>query len=154
MKVLVVDDEPAVREVIARALRSVGNEVVTAAGADEAVARFMEGGVDVITLDQRMPGVQGSELHKLLSEEFGAGRRVTEFTPRRLPPVLIITAVPGDRKVILATFGESVVGVLPKPFDVDRLLQTVAEAATRRGAGPPSGRAGRENVRALGPLQA
>jgi CheY-like chemotaxis protein len=125
MKVLVVDDEKGVREVIADALKSRGYEVVAAANATEAVDLFMKGGVDMITLDYMMPGMTGSQLQKLLSQEFGAGRRTTGFVAKKLPPILIVTAMPKDEEIMKAQFGEAVVGILPKPFSIKDLIDAV-----------------------------
>ena len=129
MKILVVDDEPAVRDMISDALRLQGNEVVGAANGEEALARFIEGGVDMITLDQKMPGLSGAELHHLLTEEFGAGRRTSGFAPRRPPAILIITGAPEEAEIVRTQFGEGVVGVLPKPVDIRLLLQIAEETA-------------------------
>jgi len=59
MKALVIDDEPDLRKIIAEALRRSGFEVVTAGNAGEAIGHFLAGGVDIITLDHRMPGMSG-----------------------------------------------------------------------------------------------
>jgi len=127
MKVLVIDDEPVIRTLMRDVLSQRGIEVVTAGDADEAVARFLEGGVEMIILDHRMPGTSGAELHRLLSEEFGSGGRTGAGARRKLPPVLIVTGSPQDREVIIAAFGESVVGVLPKPFVAEDLVKIVLD---------------------------
>ena len=102
MKVLVVDDEPDAREIIAEALRRGGFEVVTAGNADEAIASLLEGRVDMVTLIHRMPGMSEADLHALFSRDFGAGERTTGFAPEELPPILIITASPEDADAILS----------------------------------------------------
>ena len=135
MKVLVIDDEPDIRKIISEALRRRGFEAVTAGDADEAIAHFLAGGVDMITLDHRMPGMSGAELHELLSREFGAGKRTTGFVPKKLPPILIVTATPDAEEVIRAEFGEGVVGVLAKPFNIDQLVEIVQDTAGRHGSG-------------------
>jgi len=135
MKVLVIDDEPVIRTLMRDVLSQRGIEVVTAGDADEAVARFLEGGVNMMILDHRMPGASGVELHRLLSEEFGSGGRAGALTRKKLPPVLIVTGSPQDREVIVAAFGESVVGVLPKPFVVEELVKIVVDTLGRRPSG-------------------
>ena len=131
MKILVVDDEPAIREVISAVLRHRQMEIVTAASGDEAVARFLEGGVDMMILDQRMPGMSGAELHGILSQEFASETHGGGVTPGGLPPVLIVTGAPDDEVLGSAEWGEAFVGVLPKPFDVEVLVQTVEQAVRR-----------------------
>jgi CheY-like chemotaxis protein len=137
MKVLVVDDEKGVREIISETLTMKGYEVVTASTAGEAIGHYLAGGVDMITLDHRMPGMTGSELQKLLSQEFGAGKRTTGFAAKKLPPILIVTAVPKDAEVAQTQFGEAVVGVLPKPFRIEQIVEAVEGTI-----GPAGGRDG------------
>lgn len=132
MKILVIDDEPVIRALISDVLSRRGFEVVTAGDADEAVARFLEGGVKMMILDHVMPGTSGAELHRLLSEEFGSGGRAGTCARKRLPPVLIVTGAPQDREVIIAAFGESVVGVLPKPLMVEELVKIVVDTLGQR----------------------
>ncbi len=133
MKVLIIDDELDVRIIVSEALRRRGFEVVVAANADEAVGHFLAGGVDMMTLDYRMPGMSGAELHKVLSHEFGAGKRTTGFVPRKLPPILVVTATPDAEEVTRAEFGEGIVGVLPKPFNIDKLVEMVEGTVGRPG---------------------
>ena len=61
--VLVVDDEPDVRELTAELLKRLGLEVVTAASGDEAVALFRArpAAFDAVLLDATMPGISGEE---------------------------------------------------------------------------------------------
>jgi two-component system, NarL family, sensor histidine kinase EvgS len=58
-RVLVVDDDSAVRRAVVRFLRTEGLTVVEAANGEEALARLHEGGVSVIVLDLRMPVMDG-----------------------------------------------------------------------------------------------
>jgi two-component system NtrC family sensor kinase len=70
-KILVVEDEPAVRAVAKRALETVGYRVVTAASGDEGLAIFrdQEGELDLILSDLVMPGLSGGDLYKTLRDE-------------------------------------------------------------------------------------
>jgi two-component system, OmpR family, response regulator MprA len=79
-KVLIVDDEPAVRAALDRALRLDRYEVELAADGREALDRLAETRLDAIVLDVAMPGIDGLEVCKRLRE---AGDRT---------PVLMLTA--------------------------------------------------------------
>src|ERR687894_2928844 len=79
-KVLVVDDEPAVRGALERALRLEAYEVELAADGREALDRIAAGPLDAVVLDVAMPGVDGLEVCRRLR---GAGDRT---------PVLMLTA--------------------------------------------------------------
>jgi CheY-like chemotaxis protein len=131
VKVLIVEDEPGMSALMERVLRRAGYEVAVAGNADAAVAEFLKGGVDMMTLDHRMPGMTGTDLHCILSQEFGAGKRTTGPVARKLPPILIVTGTPEDEHVVRAEFGEGIVGVLAKPFEIDALVRIVGETIGR-----------------------
>lgn len=78
--VLVVDDEPAIRESLERALGLERYAVALAADGEAALARLAEGPVDAVVLDVAMPGIDGVEVCRRLR---GAGDRT---------PVLMLTA--------------------------------------------------------------
>jgi CheY-like chemotaxis protein len=69
--VLVVDDEPLVRELVAAALERDGYTVLAAASADEALAldRDHPGRIDLLLTDVAMPGLRGPDLVALLASE-------------------------------------------------------------------------------------
>ena len=64
LNVLVVDDEPAVRQVLAAAIGKAGYVVETAASASEALARLDKAPFDVVLSDVFMPVTDGIELLK------------------------------------------------------------------------------------------
>jgi two-component system response regulator MprA len=79
-RVLIVDDEPAVRAALDRALRLDGYEVELAADGREALDRLVDARQDAVVLDVAMPGIDGLEVCRRLRE---AGDRT---------PVLMLTA--------------------------------------------------------------
>jgi two-component system, OmpR family, response regulator MprA len=62
VRVLVVDDEPAVREAVADALRLDGYDVELAVNGSEALGRMEEAAADVVVLDVLMPRVDGIQV--------------------------------------------------------------------------------------------
>jgi two-component system response regulator MprA len=122
MKVFVVDDDAAVRESLARALRLEGYDVELAADGAEALER-LEGdgaGVDLVVLDVLMPDVDGLEVCRRLRR---AGSRL---------PVLMLTARDevADRVAGLDAGADDYV---VKPFALAELLARV-RALLRRSA--------------------
>jgi CheY-like chemotaxis protein len=100
IRVLIVDDEPLIRFVMAEALRDKGATVVEAASADEAWSFLAAGGsVDAVFTDYRMPGsLNGGQL----------ANRIRECYPGL--PVMVTSAFASDR----AWSGP----ILPKPYDL------------------------------------
>jgi len=81
-KVLLVDDERLILEMMSDTVRSAGYQVMTAEGGEEAIAKAFEEQPDLIVLDLMMPGVSGFEVMTKLREE-----------PRvRSIPIIIYTA--------------------------------------------------------------
>jgi two-component system OmpR family response regulator len=108
-RVLVVDDELHVRELLRDFLTTVGDEVATAAtGAEalEVVPTFLP---DVILLDMLMPGMSGADVLEALRR---AGVTV---------PVILITGQP-------ITMPEGFFALLRKPFDLRKLAEVVTAA--------------------------
>jgi len=124
-QVLVVDDEPAVRLALERALGLEGYAVQAAADGRTALDRLVEGTVDAIVLDVAMPGVDGLEVCRRLR---AAGDRT---------PVLMLTArdAVDDRVAGLDAGADD---YLVKPFALKELLARL-RALLRRvepGGGP------------------
>ena len=124
LRVLVVEDDDVAREGIAVTLRGLDCDVVEVAESTQAVEAFLNDSFDLITLDYRMPGINGMELHAILSQEFGAGKRVTGPAPKTLPPIVIITGYPDSQDVVEGRLGEGIAAVIPKP-EIGRKLSAV-----------------------------
>ncbi len=62
MKILVVDDEKLVRWFLHRALRMKGHEVITAESVEDASVKLSSETIDVLLIDLRMPGRNGTQL--------------------------------------------------------------------------------------------
>ncbi|MBM4134710.1 MAG: response regulator [Nitrospira sp.] len=115
--ILVVDDDPAIRELILVVLKMNGYRVLEAASGEEALQLIgsFPAPIHLILADVRMPGMTGREL--------------TEQARQRTPEikVLLISGYTNE-----ANFHEWAslrgVGFLPKPFNVEDLERTVREA--------------------------
>jgi two-component system response regulator MprA len=121
MRVLVVDDEPAVRESLERALRIEGYGVSLAGDGEEALARIDDQTPDAVVLDVLMPRLDGLETCRRLR---AAGSRV---------PVLMLTAreAVSDRVAGLDAGADD---YLVKPFALEELLARLRALLRRGGA--------------------
>ena len=116
--VLVVDDEPGVRDSIAAVLQASGFAVASAVDGREAIRVLDELVVDVMVLDVRMPRLGGLALLELLDH----------------PPVtVIVSADPVDAST-RARLGAKVRRYLAKPFDPRDLVEAVAAASASRSS--------------------
>ena len=122
MRILVVDDEPAVRDALARALRLDGYEVELAANGSEALLRLAASAPAAIVLDVLMPAVDGLEVCRRLR---AAGDRT---------PVLMLTArdAVADRVAGLDAGADD---YLVKPFALEELFARLRALLRRTGAG-------------------
>jgi len=121
VKILVVDDERAVRESLRRALELEGYEIELAADGREALDRLeAESQPDVLVLDVLMPGVDGLEVCRRLRR---AGSRL---------PVLMLTARDAVENRV-AGLDAGADDYLTKPFALEELLARI-RALLRRSA--------------------
>ncbi len=114
-RVLIVDDEERMAEVIASALRRAGYDCETAPDGREALAALESRGADVVVTDWKMPQMDGLELL----------RRVRET--RRDVPVILLTAH-GTVPSAVAAMREGAFDYVTKPFDNDELRAVVGRA--------------------------
>jgi CheY-like chemotaxis protein len=120
LNVLVVDDEPDVREIFRLALTRKGHEVTLAESGEAAVQRAAETAIDLAFVDIAMPGIDGVETLK----------RLRALSPD-LPVVMITAFIDGgltpderqDRVTDALNLGAR--GCLRKPFGVETILKTV-----------------------------
>lgn len=113
-RVLVVEDEDDVRELLKTILTGNGFEVFTASSGEEALVKVGEVEPDLVVLDLVLPGLSGLEVCRLLKNK--------EST--RCVKVLFVSAL--DRDVDLRyAFEAECDGYLAKPFTVAELLLSV-----------------------------
>lgn len=124
VRVLVVDDDEAIRETVRFALEDVGYEVDEAADGLAAL-RKLHGAPSpsVVLLDLMMPGLDGAGV-------LGAVAADGELSRRHA--YVLVTASNKTQTLAFATLLASLeVPTLAKPFDIDQLLHTVASARGR-----------------------
>ncbi|HEY3237921.1 MAG TPA: response regulator, partial [Acidimicrobiia bacterium] len=126
-RVLVVDDEANITDLVGTALRYVGFEVATAATGREALERARAFRPELIVLDVMLPDLDGFEVTRRLR---GEGFRI---------PVLFLTARDAtEDKVAGLTLGGD--DYVTKPFSLEELVARVRAVLRRTGAGEPDGR--------------
>ena len=114
-QILVVEDEPLIRFVMAEALRELGISVVEAASADEAWQYLTAGGsVDLVFTDHRMPG------------SMTGGQLATQIRLQYPSVVVIVTSGYFDDR----GWSEPIV---PKPYSPFETATALAERARNRG---------------------
>jgi two-component system OmpR family response regulator len=128
-RLLVVDDEPNILELLSASLRFAGFDVATAADGNQAL-RVAEGfKPDLLLLDVMMPGLDGFEVVRRLRQD---GRQI---------PVLFLTAKDAtEDKITGLTLGGD--DYVTKPFSLEEVIARV-RAVLRRFASSPPGRTAR-----------
>ena len=116
-KVLIVDDEPEVRQVILEFLSSRGYDVIAAEGGIEAVAMVEASRPDLVLLDVAMPDVDGVETL----------RRIVAIDATLAVIMVTANADIGITSKLLAL---GAVDYVPKPFDLEYLDQAVSIQVT------------------------
>lgn len=115
IRILVIDDEPSIRQVVAFALGDEGYDVVDAADGRGALDLIGEAHPDIILLDMKMPGMDGWEFVRIYRERYG-----------HQAPIVILTAAQNAAQRAAEAGVESYVA---KPFDLDTLIEHVATLA-------------------------
>lgn len=131
--VLIVDDEPTLRETLAEALEADGLRVTTAADGKEALERFRADPPDLVLLDLMLPQVSGIEVCRILRRESSV-------------PIVMLTARDSEiDKVVGLELGAD--DYITKPFSLRELLARIrsqlrrldSAAVTVEGGRAPAG---------------
>jgi PAS domain S-box-containing protein len=117
-RILLAEDDPTIRDLVNLILRQLGWEVTVVENGRQAVARWQDGGIDLVLMDIQMPEMDGIEATRLIRQLEGEqGRRTCIFA-------LTAHARPENRQECLAAGMD---GVLTKPFrieDLDSLIRS------------------------------
>ena len=123
--ILLVDDDPAMRELISGLLEQAGFPTRHASTGEEALAAVGRSRPLLVILDVRLPGVSGYEVHHELRSRFGVDL-----------PIIFIS---GERVESLDRAGGLLLGAddyVVKPFAPDELVARVRRLVARSSAGP------------------
>ena len=120
MKLLLIEDDPALQATLQRSFERRGLQVVCCGDGARALERWQVSRPDVVLLDLSLPGLDGLQV---LTQARAAGLKT---------PVIILTArgTVGDRILGLNTGADD---YLPKPFDLDELEARVRALVRRQG---------------------
>jgi len=119
IRVLVVDDEQSMRELLGIMLRQAGYQVAAADGGEAAIQMLKSESFDLVVTDLRMRKIDG----------LGVLKAAKEFSPRTV--VLVVTAFASTETAVEA-MKLGAYDYVTKPFKLDELKLTVANALERR----------------------
>jgi len=120
-RILLVNEDPAVRRMLFRVLAGEGHQVILASPERESVRPILRGELDVVVLDSDLPNVNAVDLLERLGPV------------NQLPPTIILS----DRVERTHWKGLNVLAVMEKPLDLPRLLQII-EKLPALSSGVPS----------------
>ena len=118
-RILVVDDEEQMRDLLAKVLERKGYQVAVCGDGTEALAFLEKEPVDLVVTDVRMPGLDGME----------ALRAIKELNPETV--VIIMTAFGSIDQAVQAV-KEGAYDYINKPFKIDEMLLTIEKALEER----------------------
>ena len=127
-RVLLIEDDEVLRDLIERNLRIRGHDVSIAGDVQEALSQLRSSSFDLTFLDINLPDKTGWDILRAAQQEGILQVQEVEGNEKKLP-VVVLSAVrvsPGR----LAEFHP--LAYLPKPFPMDALLRLATEAAQRR----------------------
>jgi len=111
-RILVVDDEKAIRDVLSSILSFTGYKVIVASNGDEGLNLFLENPMDLVLTDLDMPGLDGVSLALFIKDKSPS------------TPVVLITG--SDKEDVMERLrGDCVDSVMFKPFSLDDVQETV-----------------------------
>jgi two-component system response regulator AtoC len=118
MNVLIIDDEPGLRQTVSLILADEGYDVSTASDGEEGFARALDLVPDLILCDVRMPRLGGIEFLEKYREVNGTAM------------VIVMTAY-GGMELAIQAMKKGAYDYLPKPFSPDQLVLTLKKAEER-----------------------
>jgi two-component system response regulator RegX3 len=134
-RVLVVDDEEAIRDAVAYVLRSDGNDVDVAASGADAVEAVEAGSFDLVVLDVMLPDISGVEVARRVRAESDV-------------PIIMLTARSSETDLVVG-FEAGADDYVTKPFSVHELVSRAPAILRRRRLDQEA----RSDVRRIGDVE-
>jgi len=119
VRILVADDEEAVRNLLQRILGEAGYEVVTAANGQEALYKVSLGEAEVVLLDIKMPGMSGMEV-------------LQQITANWPETCVVMATAAGDAETAVEAMKAGAYDYITKPFNRDDVVLKVQKAIEKR----------------------
>ncbi len=134
VRILLVEDDETLGQLIGRNLRVRGYAVLEAGDARQALAHLRTGSIDLILLDINLPDQTGWDVLRAAKQEDLLPAQTIDGQEQVLP-VVVLSAV----RVSPARLAEfRPLAHLPKPFPMEALLRLASEAAQRKQQSPDS----------------
>jgi len=127
-RILLVEDDDVLRDLIEQNLRIRGHDVRIAGDVQEALNQLRVSSFDLTFLDINLPDKTGWDILRIAQEEGILHAQELDGDGQKLPVVVLSAVRVSSRR--LAEFRP--LAYLPKPFPMDALLRLAAEAAQRR----------------------
>lgn len=137
-RILLVEDDAVIQDLVARNLTARNHEVRVAGDAQSALAQLRANSFDLVILDINLPDQTGWDVLRVALREGRIEPLAAEGEIQKLPVIVLSAVRVSPRR--LAEFHP--LAYLPKPFPMDALLRLAAEAAERRLANVPAGHSG------------
>ncbi|MFZ0614431.1 MAG: response regulator [Desulfobacterales bacterium] len=122
LKILLVENDPCIRETLTRALEDEGCLVDGVSSGAGGLSSLNKGPFDVIISDFSLPGIDGMEFLKIANRHYPAA-------------IKIMLAAYGDVDPMSKAFKYGIDEVIEKPFPFESLLYTISKQLVRKGPG-------------------
>ncbi len=122
-KILVVDDEFKIRELLTDFLTSLGYEVDTACSGSDLLLRNAAR-YDLILLDVKMPGLSAYTSFKISNLDVAER---SDNPSKHYTPTIVVTGYPDDMETKLLLKDPAIKGLVQKPFELDELKSKIEE---------------------------
>ena len=113
-KIMIVDDEPDIGEMLNLFLNQEGFDTKTAVNGDDFLDKIDEFNPDIVTLDVMMPGLTTIEILEKLKEKQSKSKII----------LLTVVRLSDEEKEKMSNMG-NIVDYITKPFDLDNLMESV-----------------------------